>query len=324
MALSLAQLREAFQKNQTTSSGSGSPRWKLFYPFFKIDIDQRAIFRFLPDNDETNPLAFLVENMTHRLTVNGKQRTVPCLKMYGKKCPCCDLSAKYYGEKNEQMGLKYWRKQEFIGQGLVNESPIEWEDENSNKVRSSVDIQKAGGNPVRLISIGPKIYKLIQNAFTSEDSELENAPYELFGGHDFRLRKSKQGEYADYSLSSFSTKPSDVDASLIESLTLFNLADYREPEISAEEMEALIQADATGSAYSRDGEAPKNSAPAKSSAPAAKSAAEDSADDTPPFTETSKPAAAAAASTSDADRRAAIMETIRQRNKQRQAESAPE
>lgn len=323
MALSLAQLREAFQKNQTSSGGSGSPRWKLFYPFFKIDIDQRAIFRFLPDNDETNPLAFLVENMTHRLTVNGKQRTAPCLKMYGKKCPCCDLSARYYGEKNEQMGLKYWRKQEFIGQGVVNESPIEWEDENGNKVRSSAEIQKAGGNPVRLISIGPKIYKLIQNAFTSEDSELTNAPYELFGGHDFRLRKSKQGEYADYSLSSFSTKPSDVDASLVETLTLFNLADYREPEISAEEMEALIQADATGSAYSRDGEAPKQN----SAAPA--SAAKSSNDDvpfTPSSSEAEKPAAPAASGggASDADRRAAIMETIRQRNKQRQAESTAE
>ena len=320
MALSLQQLREAFQKNQKSSSGGETPRrWKLFYPFFKIDFEQRAVFRFLPDNDETNPLAFLVENMTHRLVVNGKQRVVPCLKMYGKKCPCCEMSARYYNEKNETMGLKYYRKLEYIGQGLVNDSPIEWEDENGNKVKSSHDILAAGGQPVRLISIGPKIYKLIQNAFLSEDSELENAPYELLGGHDFRLRKTKQGEYADYSMSSFSTKPTDVDAEFIDSLVLMNLAEYREPEISVEEMESLLNADLTGSAYNADGETPSNSAGAaaasKPSQPAAESNDNPLGADAKPA-KTSKPAAAEASAPAAEDanaKRAALLERIRNR-----------
>ena len=320
MALSLAQLREAFQKNQK-SGGDTPARWKMFYPFFKIDFEQRSVFRFLPDNDETNPLAFLVENMTHRLTVNGKQRVVPCLKMYGKKCPCCEMSSRYYNEKNETMGLKYYRKLEYIGQGLVMDSPIEWEDEKGTKVKSSHDILAAGGQPVRLIAIGPKIYKLIQNAFLSEDSELVNAPYELLGGHDFRLRKTKQGEYADYSMSSFSTRPTDVDAEFIDDLTLFNLADYREPEISAEEMESLLNADLTGTAYDKDAAStPAGSAAmAKPAAekPAPAKASTDAED--PPFEADSKPTASKATPAADdvaedpAAKRAALLAKIRNR-----------
>ena len=48
----------------------------------------------------------------------------------------------------------------------------------------------------------------MQAAFGSGD--LDNAPYELKGGYNFRFKKTKKGEYADYSTSSFSPKMSDI------------------------------------------------------------------------------------------------------------------
>ena len=228
---SLADLASAFA-SKASGEGSGNQQWKLFFNFWKAPVDSISVVRFLPDVDEENPMGFLVENLAHELVINGKREKVPCLKMYGEDCPICALSQKYYDEKsadhNEQLGKKYYRKKSYIGQVLVIESPIEHDQEQL----------------VKPIEFGPKIFKQIQSAFQSGD--LEEAPYELKGGYNFRIKKSKSGEYADYGTSSFSPKQTDVADDILESMTLFNLADFRTARISREVLEAMLLADQTG------------------------------------------------------------------------------
>lgn len=223
----MAALKAAFEK-KTSAGGEGNQDWKKFFQFWRMPDDSTAVIRFLPDLDEDTDLGFLVENLQHDLHINGNRKNVPCLQMWGEKCPICDLSRKYYDDKNEQLGKKYYRKKSYIGQCIVIESPIEHDQ----------------SQLVKLIDFGPAIFKQIQAAFQSGD--LEEAPYELKGGYNFRIKKTKNGQYASYSTSSFAPKQTDLDDEIIESLTLFNLADYRgkRPELAT--IEALLVADQTG------------------------------------------------------------------------------
>jgi hypothetical protein len=176
--------------------------------------------------------------------------------MHGESCPICELSRQYYDEKNEELGKKYYRKKSYIGQVLVIESPIEHD---QNQI-------------VKLIDFGPKIFKLIQAAFQSGD--LEEPPYELKGGYNFRIKKTKAGQYSDYGTSSFSPKQTDVDDGLIEQMNLYSLKDYRTAYMDRATLEAMLMADRTGSSYN---------------------GSDDAGDDVPTYAPKAAPAAAPAA-----------------------------
>jgi hypothetical protein len=245
-------LKAAFDK-KASGTGGGDQSWKLFYPFWKMPDDSQAVVRFLPDLDEENNLGFLVENLQHELVVNGQRKKVACLQMFGESCPICDVSRKYYDEKNEDMGRKYYRKKSYIGQVIVVESPIDHDQ----------------AQLVKLIDFGPAVFKQIQAAFQSGD--LEEAPYEFKGGYNFRIKKTKSGQYASYTTSSFAPKQTDLDDEIIESLTLFNLADYRGAKPERSVVEALLVADQTGQSFSEDdaGDEPTPAAKPAAAKPAA-------------------------------------------------------
>ncbi len=240
-------LKAAFDKKTGGGSG-GDQSWKLFFPFWKAPDDTTTVVRFLPDLDEDNSLGFLVENLQHELVINGQRKKVPCLAMHGEHCPICELSRKYYDEGNEEMGKKYYKKKSYIGQVIVVETPVEHDQ----------------SQLVKLIEFGPAVFKQIQAAFQSGD--LEEAPYELKGGYNFRIKKTKSGQYASYSTSSFQPKQSDLDDDVVESLQLFNLADYRGKKIERPSVEAMLVADQTGQSYGDDGEDEGASAPAAKAA----------------------------------------------------------
>ena len=219
---SLADLASAF--NNYASNGTAAPTWKKFFPFWKAPVGSTSIVRFLPDANTDNPMGFLVEHLTHELQVNGKREKVACLRMHDQECPICKHSAEVYKD-NEYEGKKYYKKKSYIGQVLVLETPIEH------------DVTQK----VKLIEFGPAVFKVIQAAFASGD--MDEPPYEYKNGYNFRIKKSENGEYASYSTSSFSPKPTNVDPILVESLELYNLADYRVPPVSKEILETMLLVD---------------------------------------------------------------------------------
>lgn len=232
---SLAELAAAFEQK---AGAATDQRWKKFFPFWKAAVDTTSTIRFLPDLDEDNPMGFLVKDVTHELVVNGKKTTVACLKMYDEECPICNLSSKYYEEENKEMGKKYYRKINYIGQCIVVDTPIE---------HDTNDL-------VKLVSFGPAVYQQIQAAFKSGD--LEEAPYELKGGYNFRIKKTQKGQWASYDTSTFAPKQTDLADDLLAAINLYSLAEYRTPKTSREVIETMLVADQTGASVQEDDEEP--------------------------------------------------------------------
>jgi hypothetical protein len=232
----LKALADAFNTKNSGNNSNQVASWKKFYQFWKMADDTTATVRFLPDREEdANPLKFLIENLTHELVVDGQRKKVPCLKMYGESCPVCELSSKYYDAGDQNLGKKYYVKRSYIGQVLVIDSPFEYRDEKSEDE-----------SLIKYIDFGPKIFKCIQSAFKSGD--LEDEPQSFKGGYNFRIKKTKAGQYSDYGTSNFAPKQTDLDDDVIALIKpeLKVLSELREKYINRATLEAMILADQTG------------------------------------------------------------------------------
>lgn len=238
MSLSLEQLRSAFKKDAPKEGGGQNN----YFPFHKMQTGESATIRFLPDADKSNPMGFLVEKRTHKLKINGQDRTIPCLTTYGDDCPICKVSAAYYKANDKVNGKKYWRKQQYIAQALIVDSPIAPEAG-----------QPADAGQVKLMTINPQLYKVIKEAFESGD--LENIPYEYDVGTNFIIKKDQQGEYASYIMSKFAKRESALDDETVEfvkgALKELSTVLPRKPERA--EIEAMLEAEMTGTEYKAGG-----------------------------------------------------------------------
>lgn len=277
MSLSLEQLRSAFKKDAKTEGGGNQNN---YFPFHKMQMGESATVRFLPDADKSNPMGFLVEKRSHKLKINGQDRTIPCLTTYGDECPICKVSAAYYKADDKVNGKKYWRKLQYTAQVLVVDSPIPPEAG-----------EPAANGQVKLMTINPQLYKVIKEAFESGD--LENIPYQYDVGTNFIIKKDQQGEYASYIMSKFAKRETALDDETIEFVTaaLKELSTTlpRKPERA--EIEAMLEAEMTGSEY--------KAGAATAAAPAA--AAEDDADMAAALTRMRAQRAAAIAADEDED-----------------------
>lgn len=185
---SIADLKSAWKKKATSENQSNSN----YYPFYRMDVDKKATIRFLPDLNEENPLGFVYEKTTHTLKVNGKDRTVPCLKMYGKACPICKKSAEFYEKEGKQTvtGKRLYRRKQTIAQALIVEDPLTYTDD-----------QEPATGKVKLLNMSYTLVNIINAAF--DDNELDEPPHDFKHGTDFIIKKTQKGEYASYELSKF-------------------------------------------------------------------------------------------------------------------------
>lgn len=232
-------LKAAFgKKNEGGGNNENSAQWDKFYPFYKMNFDETAEVRFLPDLDAENPFGFVVQNIYHVLEINGKTRRVPCLKMYDKECPCCQKSQYYYNDVGDkQLGSKFWRKIDNLAQILVINSPFDYPIE-------------ASDNPVRLISITSKLMGKIEASIIQGDFDVE--PFDYDEGCNFRINKTKQGEYASYDTSAFARKSTSIPLNTRERISLYDLKTFRIPEMEASKIESLIDAMLNGKAATDD------------------------------------------------------------------------
>lgn len=229
MALDINALRAAFGTTNKPQAPSN------YFPFFAMQDGDQSTIRFLPDADSANPLGFLVEKRTHVLKVNGRDKTVPCLKMYGKSCPVCNVSSQYYNNGDRNLGKKYYRKIQHIGQALVTATAV---------VPKEGDDKFEG--TVRLVQISPQIHKVIQEAIMSGD--LEDNPCDFLDGTNFVIKKDKQGDYSSYSFSKFARRSTPLDEDTIEycKTQMKDLSTLIPAEPPLEEIEAWLEADMTG------------------------------------------------------------------------------
>jgi hypothetical protein len=262
-----------------------------YYPFWLMKVGEKAVVRFLPDKDENNIRGFLVEKVFHSLTINGQKKTVPCLSMYGEDCPVCKVSQDYYKHKDEVNGKKYWRKKQYIAQGLVVEDPLP----------ANEDSGENHEGKVRYVALGFQLYNIIKEAFASD--ELQAVPYDFEDGYDFIIKKTEQGQYSTYVVGSkfkgSSRALSEAELAIVEE-GMIELATLLPKNPGGEKVQALLNADLNGeSVEDSDGDGGETPAPAKADkSPAAKVAAKE----TPaPAKAEKKPAAKAADDDTDSE-----------------------
>lgn len=270
MTLSIDQLKAAFKQKE--NEGSGRPN--NYYPFWNIPEGNQAIIRFLPDANDDNPMGFMVEKLMHTLLINGEEKKVPCLKMYGEECPICKVSAAYYKAEDKANGKKYWRKKQHIAQALVVEDPLPADDATNETHEGKV----------RFVALGYQLFNIIKDAF--ESGELDEVPFAFEGGTNFVIKKTRQGEYPTYSLSKFARKSTDLDDEEIAAAKdqMIDLSTLLPAHPGLEKVEAMLEAALTGAEFSDDTSSDDKPAPketkTESSKPATKSApVEESKDD---------------------------------------------
>lgn len=234
---SLADIRAKLQKLEsrktgtTKTSGDGTT-----FPFWNIDPDQTATVRFLPDGNTDNTF-FWVERQVIKLTFPGikgqdedKEVTVqvPCVEMWGDTCPVHAEIRPWFDDKSlEDMARKYWKKRTYFYQGFVQDSPLN---------------EDAPENPIRKFNISPQIHKIIKSALM--DPDMEELPTDYLNGLDFKIVKTKDGQYANYTTSNYARKESALtedQLAAIEEHGLQNLADYLPKRPTEEEVDIIFE-----------------------------------------------------------------------------------
>lgn len=247
---SLAEIRQRLQaaesKQDNQSSGDNA-----IYPHWKMDEGSSSSLRFLPDGDENNPY-FWVERQMIRLPFNGIKGQpdtkpvyvqVPCVEMWGDSCPILAEVRTFFKDPSfEELGKKYWKKRSYVFQGFVRENAI------ANETPPD--------NPIRRFIIAPQIFKIVKSALM--DPELEELPTDYENGLDFRINKTTNGQYADYSTSKWARKETPLTKDELEAINtygLFNLSDFlpnRPSEEGLRVMKQMFEASVDGEAYDPD------------------------------------------------------------------------
>lgn len=210
----LAALKALFDKEQQEKSGSKGKHNGDIYPFWEMGLNEKAVVRILPDKNLENPYMFFIDKLEHKLSINGVVEKVPCLQMYGEKCPICDLSREFYKSegKGSENGKYYYRKKISLVRLLVIKDPLPPDEETKENAEGKV----------LNTQFGYQLMEKIKEEIRGE--ELDSLPWEFEDGYDFIIKKTPQGEYGTYAVGSgFARKSTSIDADLIDSIELIDL-----------------------------------------------------------------------------------------------------
>lgn len=244
---SLAELKKHL-KNKSSGTNSG------FYPFTKMQEGEEVHGRLIGDPDEENEEQFYVETRNHKISIGGKDKFIPCIYMYGDKCPICDRSQKYYNAGDKSNGKYYYRNLNYLVRMIITKDPLPAGDSGSAL------------NTVQRLFLNKEVKELVINGIANFADD-EAYPWDLRNGCDFIFRKGKKmipdpkdtskfKEVADYAGSGFARKatalPDDVIAQL-EQGELPSLKSLRDKHPGLEKVLAMLEAHDTGTEYTESG-----------------------------------------------------------------------
>lgn len=237
----------AAQENNQNDKPKNSGGDNASFPFWNTPAGKSTVIRFLPDADPDNTFFWVdrtVINIPFSGIVGGDNKDisvqVPCMQMYNETCPItAEIGPWWKDEELKPLARKYYRKKSYVFQGFV--------------VNSEVEEENKPENPIRRFVINKSIFDIVKSSLM--DPELEDLPIDYERGRDFKLNVTKNGEYKDYTTSSWSFKPrslTNFEQSAVEEFGLYNLKDYLPKKPGAEELEAIVEmfhASVNGEAY---------------------------------------------------------------------------
>lgn len=227
-----AKLKAQAEKN--TGEKSQSSGDNASYPFWNTPENATSLIRFLPDGDVDNTF-FWVERQIIKLPFDGvtgqtdNQVTVqvPCVDMFGEKCPITEAIRPWWKDDSKKdLARTYYKKKSYIFQGFV--------------VNSAFEEENTPQNPIRRFVINPSIYEIIKASLMNP--EMEDLPTDFINGRDFKLTKTKKGEYANYSTSQWSFKVralNDGELSAVDQYGLYNLKEFLGPRPDRDGVEMI-------------------------------------------------------------------------------------
>jgi hypothetical protein len=243
---SLAEIRAKLVAQQTKNDKAFVSD-NAIYPFWNAPDNTTSTIRFLPDGDVDN-IYFWVERLVIRLPFQGiKGDTdkevsvqVPCMEMYGETCPILAETRPWWKDPSlEALARRYWKKKSYMFNGFV--------------VNGAVEEKETPENPIRRFVINKQIFEVIKSSLMNP--EMEDLPIDYLSGRDFKLTKTKQGEFANYSSCNWSFKtrslsPFEQDA--VKTHGLFTLKDFLPKKPTPEDIEVIkdmFQASVDDQAY---------------------------------------------------------------------------
>lgn len=244
MTTAIDKLREALNASKNKGGNTGgkggnrAARVNDVYPFWEIPFDGEAVLRFLPDSDESNPF-FWRHRDTITLTfagiVGGENETteeaelkIQSMSTFGESCRITQHCADWWdeGDARRPIASKYYRKRNYIYQGFVVSSDFNEPDEAKPE------------SPIRRFSLNKGIHATIEDSLLS--SEFEDMPTDYVGGHDFRIKKTRNGAHASYVTSGWRMKPrslSEQERIAIEQFGVKPLSEFQGKRLTQEEQD---------------------------------------------------------------------------------------
>jgi hypothetical protein len=233
----LAEIRAKLQAQDQKQKKSGGGD-NTIYAHWNTPENETSTLRFLEDENPNNDF-FWVERQMINMSFSGikggdesKPVTikVPCVEMWdGQKCPVHEEIRPWFKDPSmEDMARKYWKKRSYIFQGLVVNSAFEEEDKPES--------------PIRRFIMSPQIFKVIQGALMDPDFG-EHMPTDFDMGVDFRITKTKNGQYADYSTSNWARKERSLNQEERDAIAehgAYNLSDFLPKKPSEEELQVIF------------------------------------------------------------------------------------
>lgn len=205
-----AGLKDKIEKDNEQGKKKGFTKDERFWAPDKKSAGT-YIIRFLPDLDG-NPYVKLY-NHSFKYMVDGSAKwwIKNCINTFGydRDCPICKKNMEYWNssfQSDKDIASARKRKLEYISNILVVNDPKN--PDNNGKVF--------------LYKFGQKIYDKIKSLMFPSEQDMEDpdfvsfVPFDLYEGADFKLKVTIQGEFPNYSDSSFSKQKAVGDDKKIE------------------------------------------------------------------------------------------------------------
>lgn len=226
---------KAEQEKQTnrTKSFENNESSALF-PFWKLEAGQTASLRFLPDGNKDSGF-FWLEKVTVKLpfagikgvNTNPTSVIVPCMYTWNEKCPIQDAIKPLWTDDAATAKI-YWRKKAYLFHGFVRKS--DFVEENPPE------------NTIRKFALNKSIFDIVHAGLMNP--EIEDMPTDYQLGRDFYIKASKQGQYADYSTSSWSMKATSLtesEALAIEKNGIPDIATYLPAKPDSKTLDVIME-----------------------------------------------------------------------------------
>lgn len=223
---SLSEMRAAMTSNNARQKGVTSKTRgdAAMFPFWDAPEGSSTTLRFLPDADPAQTLPWVERRMlsipfcgiinSEYPTTKTVKVTIPSLTMFRMKCPINEAIKPWWKDEGKRdLAKVYYFKKSYLTQALVVNSPFTEE--------------QPPENPIRRVVVNAQIFSVLENSLM--DPEMEDNPFDLDLGRDFIIRKTRQGEYANYSTSNWSLKQRSLSPAERDAITkwgLFKLADF--------------------------------------------------------------------------------------------------